>query len=128
LQGPRHQADPRLCRNRLFGRLRDRQRRRQHHGSKTAGVGSIGVVMTHLDVSRAMDQAGLKVTFIFSGKHKVDGNAYAAAAGRRQGALAGLVRRAAREFCALVARNRGISVERCWRPRPNATAPARRSN
>jgi signal peptide peptidase SppA len=44
--------------------------------SRTGGVGSIGVVVTHLDVSGAMEQAGLKVTFVFAGKHKVDGNAY----------------------------------------------------
>lgn len=44
--------------------------------SRTGGVGSIGVVTAHLDVSGAMEQAGLKVTFIFAGKHKVDGNAY----------------------------------------------------
>jgi signal peptide peptidase SppA len=44
--------------------------------SRTGGVGSIGVVTAHVDVSGAMDQMGVKVTFIFAGKHKVDGNAY----------------------------------------------------
>ncbi len=44
--------------------------------SRTGGVGSIGVVCAHVDVSKAMDDAGVKVTFIFAGKHKVDGNAY----------------------------------------------------
>lgn len=46
--------------------------------SRTGGVGSIGVVTMHLDVSGAMEQAGFKVTFIHAGKHKVDGNAYEA--------------------------------------------------
>lgn len=44
--------------------------------SRTGGVGSIGVVTAHVDYSGAMDQMGVKVTFIFAGKHKVDGNAY----------------------------------------------------
>jgi capsid assembly protease len=44
--------------------------------SRTGGVGSIGVVTGHLDVSGAMDKAGLKFTFIYAGQHKVDGNPY----------------------------------------------------
>lgn len=44
--------------------------------SRTGGVGSIGVVTSHVDVSGQLNQMGLKVTFIFAGKHKVDGNAY----------------------------------------------------
>jgi signal peptide peptidase SppA len=46
--------------------------------SRTGGVGSIGVVTMHIDVSAAMDAAGVKVTFIHAGKHKVDGNAFEA--------------------------------------------------
>lgn len=44
--------------------------------TRTGGVGSIGVMTMHADWSKAMDQAGLKITFIFAGKHKVDGNSY----------------------------------------------------
>ena len=33
--------------------------------SRTGGVGSIGVVAAHYDVSGAMEQAGVKVTFIY---------------------------------------------------------------
>ncbi|NEJ83591.1 S49 family peptidase, partial [Rhizobium leguminosarum] len=44
--------------------------------ARTGGLGSIGVVTVHLDASKAIDGAGLKVTFIHYGKHKVDGNAY----------------------------------------------------
>lgn len=42
----------------------------------TGGVGSIGVVTSHLDVSEAMSENGYKLTFIYKGKHKVDGNPY----------------------------------------------------
>lgn len=44
--------------------------------SRTGGVGSIGVVCAHVDISEAMKAYGMKITFIFAGKHKVDGNAY----------------------------------------------------
>lgn len=40
----------------------------------SGGVGSIGVVLMHLDCSKALDQMGLAVTFIIAGSHKVDGN------------------------------------------------------
>jgi signal peptide peptidase SppA len=43
--------------------------------SKTGGVGSIGVVTSHIDLSKMYDEMGVKQTFIFAGKHKVDGNA-----------------------------------------------------
>ena len=39
-------------------------------------VGSIGVVRVHVDVSRAMDAAGVKVTLLHAGARKVDGNPY----------------------------------------------------
>jgi len=44
--------------------------------SRTGGVGSIGVVTGHLDVSGAMAQAGLKFTYIASDPSKVEGNQY----------------------------------------------------
>lgn len=44
--------------------------------SPSGQVGSIGVVMRHVDVSQAMEKDGVKVTFIHAGAHKVDGNAY----------------------------------------------------
>lgn len=44
--------------------------------SRTGGVGSIGVVTTHLDISKAYDEIGFKVTFIYAGAHKVDGNPF----------------------------------------------------
>lgn len=43
---------------------------------RTGGVGSIGVVMMHCDLSAALAKDGVKVTLIHSGEHKVDGNPY----------------------------------------------------
>ena len=41
---------------------------------RAGGVGSIGVVTSHVDESEALNKAGVKVTFIHAGAHKVDGN------------------------------------------------------
>lgn len=37
-------------------------------------VGSIGVYATHRDYSQAMEEAGVKTTYIYAGKYKVEGN------------------------------------------------------
>lgn len=42
----------------------------------TSYVGSIGVVMRHVDYSRALANEGISVSHIFAGDHKVDGNPY----------------------------------------------------
>jgi signal peptide peptidase SppA len=44
---------------------------------RTGAVGSIGVVVMHADLRGQLDQNGVHVTLIHSGKHKVDGNSYA---------------------------------------------------
>jgi signal peptide peptidase SppA len=45
---------------------------------RTGGVGSIGVVMMHVDHEKAIEAAGARVTLIHAGSHKVDGNSYQA--------------------------------------------------
>lgn len=44
--------------------------------SPTSVVGSIGVVMMHLDRSGEMQMKGIRPTFIHAGAHKVDGNSF----------------------------------------------------
>lgn len=44
--------------------------------TKTGYAGSIGVVMRHVDFSAALAQGGIRVTHIYAGAHKVDGNPY----------------------------------------------------
>lgn len=41
-----------------------------------SSVGSIGVVTMHTDISKAMDKRGVVTTFVYAGKHKVDGNPF----------------------------------------------------
>lgn len=42
--------------------------------SSTAQVGSIGVVLMHREVSKALDNAGIKVNFLTAGRYKAAGN------------------------------------------------------
>jgi signal peptide peptidase SppA len=42
---------------------------------RTGGVGSIGVICAHVDLSQALTAAGIKVTFITYGDYKADGHA-----------------------------------------------------
>ncbi|OAT26717.1 phage protein [Buttiauxella ferragutiae ATCC 51602] len=44
--------------------------------TQTGRMGSIGVLMAHSNYSGALEQAGLEVTLIYAGSHKVDGNPY----------------------------------------------------
>jgi capsid assembly protease len=46
--------------------------------SRTGYAGSIGVVMRHMEFSRLLANEGIKVTHIFAGAHKVDGNQFEA--------------------------------------------------
>lgn len=43
---------------------------------KTGGVGSIGVITMHADLSKRLDESGVKVTIIAAGSHKADGNPF----------------------------------------------------
>jgi len=43
---------------------------------RTGAVGSIGVVVMHADLSGELDQKGIRVTLVHSGRHKVDANPY----------------------------------------------------
>lgn len=45
---------------------------------RTGGVGSIGVLTMHVDVSGAMKKEGVAISLIHAGEHKVDGHPYAA--------------------------------------------------
>ena len=46
--------------------------------TETARAGSIGVVLAHVDYSKQLESAGVAVTYVYAGDHKVDGNPYQA--------------------------------------------------
>ena len=44
------------------------------HCAEDSEVGSIGVVLLHMDYSKHLDQQGIAATYVYAGDHKVDGN------------------------------------------------------
>lgn len=76
--------------------------------SRSGGVGSIGVVTSHVDMSEMMKNDGIKVTFIHFGKHKVDGNRYESLSKDVKDRIQVMIDDLGQQFVAIVARNRGI--------------------
>jgi signal peptide peptidase SppA len=46
------------------------------YATDSSQIGSIGVYTMHIDISAALEQDGVKITYIHYGEHKVDGNPY----------------------------------------------------
>lgn len=81
------------------------------YATPSAEIGSVGVVLTHMNYEKMMEEFGIEVSFIFAGKHKVDGNPYQKLPDDVKAALQASVSRSYDQFVALVARNRGIDEE-----------------
>jgi signal peptide peptidase SppA len=79
--------------------------------ARTAGVGSIGVVTSHMDMSKMLDDVGLKITFLFAGKHKVDGNPYQPLSSGAKEHIQSQIDELYGVFVRTVARNRGLTEE-----------------
>lgn len=77
----------------------------------TSWVGSIGVVMLHLDQSARLAKAGVKPTLIFAGAHKVDGNPYEALPETVRADFQAEVDQSYADFVATVAKGRPMSEE-----------------
>lgn len=76
--------------------------------ARTGGVGSIGVVTAHVDYSKAMENAGVKVTFIHAGKYKVEGNPYETLSDEAKERIQTRIDGLYQIFVSTVARNRGM--------------------
>lgn len=79
--------------------------------ARTGGVGSIGVVTMHMDISEAMAERGVKITFIFAGKHKVDGNPYEPLPADVKDRIQERIDALMNIFVSTVARNRGLDEQ-----------------
>lgn len=77
--------------------------------SRTGGVGSIGVVTSHVDISKMLDDIGYKITFIHFGAHKVDGNPYEPLKPEVKARIQSRIDELGKVFVATVARNRGMT-------------------
>ena len=78
--------------------------------SNSSGVGSIGVIARHVDMSKRYEEAGLKITTIFAGARKADLSSDAPLSAEGAAWLTELVQQNYAEFTDQVARNLGISV------------------
>lgn len=76
--------------------------------TRSGGVGSIGVVTTHVEYSKMLQEVGVAVTFIFAGKHKVDGNAYEKLSADSKARMQERIDKIYSVFTAAVSRNRGM--------------------
>jgi signal peptide peptidase SppA len=81
------------------------------YGPQDAMVGSIGCVMVHTSVNRAMDENGIDVTVIRSGERKMRGNPYEALDETTAAKFQASVDDVRKRFANLVAMGRNISVE-----------------
>lgn len=79
--------------------------------ARSGGVGSVGVVTMHVDISKWLEQIGDKITLIYSGRHKVDGNPYEPLPDDVRARIQSRIDEVYDEFVALVARNRGMSED-----------------
>ena len=73
-------------------------------------LGSIGVVIAHVDLSRMYDAAGVKVSLIHAGAKKVDGNPYEPLSSRARDDMQERVEELRTRFAADVAQRRGIAA------------------
>ena len=78
---------------------------------RTGGAGSIGVVMMHVDMSGMLEDMGIKITPIFAGDHKVDGNPYEPLSDEARAQFQAQVDESYGFFVDFVARNRGMSTQ-----------------
>jgi signal peptide peptidase SppA len=78
---------------------------------ETTQVGSIGVVATHIDRSKADEQRGLKVTEIVAGRYKRIASEHRPLSGEGRAMLQDVVDRIYSVFVEAVARHRGIGVQ-----------------
>ncbi|WP_341819952.1 S49 family peptidase [Wolbachia endosymbiont (group A) of Cydia strobilella] len=80
--------------------------------SRTSGVGSIGVIASHIDQSGFDERQGIKYTTIFAGSRKNDLNPHEPMTSESLGSLQKEVDRLYEMFVQLIARNRGLSIEK----------------
>lgn len=74
-------------------------------------VGSVGTVVAHEDISKFLENEGVKVTFIHAGEHKVEGNSYEPLSDEARAEFQRVVDEYYDNFTKAVARHRGTTVK-----------------
>lgn len=80
--------------------------------SQTSGIGSIGVIAKHLDRSKMLENAGVKVTTVFAGDHKNDLSPHEALTDQSMKVLQDIVQESYQMFVGAIAEYRGLAVEK----------------
>jgi signal peptide peptidase SppA len=75
---------------------------------RTGGVGSVGVIAMHMDITKMLDDAGIRVTTIQYGDRKSDSYPTTPLSDEAQARMQADVDRLGELFVAQVARNRGL--------------------
>ena len=78
---------------------------------RTGGVGSVGVIVIHCDMSQRIKDDGLKVSIITYGDRKAESNQYVPLTDEARAAVQHDVDEMGRLFVRTVSRNRGLSEE-----------------
>lgn len=76
--------------------------------ARSGGVGSIGVIITHAEMTKQLEMRGISVTNIRSKPRKGEAGPYEPLSEKAQARLQAAVDHSHKEFVAMVARNRGM--------------------
>ena len=79
--------------------------------TQTSRIGSIGVMMSHVSYAGHLAQAGVDITLIYAGAHKVDGNQFEALPAEVRQDMQQRIDAARRMFAEKVAMYTGLSVD-----------------
>jgi signal peptide peptidase SppA len=79
--------------------------------ARTGGVGSIGVIAAHMEVSSRLEQQGIKVTPVYAGKQKIDGQPYVPLSDEAKARMQERTDALYDIFVSTVARNRGLDEQ-----------------
>lgn len=77
--------------------------------SPSGDVGSVGVWSLHLDYSSLLADSGIKPTFVYAGKYKVEGNPYEPLTDEAREEIQRGVNEVYDDFVGALAKNRGVS-------------------
>lgn len=77
----------------------------------SGGVGSVGVISTHMSYQKELENMGVEVTLIFAGDHKADANPYEKLPDSVKADMQASVEKTRIQFATLVAENRGMDVQ-----------------
>jgi signal peptide peptidase SppA len=81
------------------------------YAAPLANIGSVGVVVAHVDQSKAMEKRGVAVTHIHAGARKVDGSPYGPLSDAARAETQARIDAVYAQFIAAVADNRGIDAK-----------------